>query len=70
MQFDINPEWPTLKTSRHRHGLEPSKVVPNIQQSATRYLVADDRDFFTVYRRLPGAVTVPLGSRVVSLRFA
>ena len=59
MQFDINPEWPTLITYTHHHGLEPSKVVPNVQQSATRYLVADDRDFFTVYRRLPGPVTVP-----------
>ena len=59
MQLDINPEWPTLITYRHHHGLEPSKVVPNVQQPATRYLVADDRDFFTVYQRLPGAVTVP-----------
>ena len=60
MQLDINPEWPTLITYRHHHGLQPSKVVPNVQQPATRYLVADDRDFFTVYRRLPGPVTVPL----------
>ena len=59
MQFDINPEWPTLITYRHHHGLQPSKVVPNVQQPATRYLVPDDRDFFTVYRRLPGPVTVP-----------
>ena len=59
MQFDINPEWPTLITYSHHHGLQPSKVVPNVQQPATRYLVADDRDFFTVYRRLPGPVTVP-----------
>ena len=59
MQLDINPEWPTLITYRHHHGLQPSKVVPNVQQPATRYLIADDRDFFTVYRRLPGPVTVP-----------
>src|SRR5438132_5483765 len=32
MQLDINPEWPTLITYRHDHGLEPSKVVPNVQQ--------------------------------------
>ena len=44
---------------RHHHGLVPSKVVPNVQQSATRYLVPDDRDFFAVYRRLPGPLTVP-----------
>jgi Phosphodiester glycosidase len=60
MQFDINPEWPTLITYRHHgDGLESTKVVPNVQQPATRYLVADDRDFFAVYRRLPGPVTVP-----------
>jgi hypothetical protein len=60
MQLDINPEWPTLITYRHHHGLVPTKVVPNYQQPATRYLVPDDRDFFAVYRRPPGLVTVPL----------
>jgi hypothetical protein len=59
MQFDINPEWPSLITYRHRHGLVPTKVVPNVMQPATRYLVPDDRDFFAVYRRLPGMITVP-----------
>jgi hypothetical protein len=60
MQLDINPEWPTLITYRHRNGLRPTRVVPNYQQPPTRYLVPDDRDFFAVYRRLPGPVTVPL----------
>jgi hypothetical protein len=60
MELDINPEWPTLITYRHRRGLLPSKVVPNYQQPARRYLVPDDRDFFAVYRRLPGRVSVPL----------
>jgi hypothetical protein len=59
MQLDINPEWPTLITYAHHGGLDPIKVVPNYQQPATRYLVPDDRDFFAVYRRLRGAVTVP-----------
>jgi len=59
MQFDINPEWPTLITYSHHDGLVPTKVVPNVQQPATRYLVPDDRDFFAVYRRLPGPATVP-----------
>ena len=59
MQLDINPEWPTLITYTHRNGLDPVKVVPNYQQPTTRYLVPDDRDFFAVYRRLPGPVTVP-----------
>jgi Phosphodiester glycosidase len=60
MELDINPEWPTLITYRHRDGLVPTKVVPNYQQPATRYLVPDDRDFFAVYRRLPGPIAVPL----------
>jgi hypothetical protein len=60
MELDINPEWPTLITYRHRHGLLPTRVVPNYQQPATRYLVPDDRDFFAVYRRLPGLIAVPL----------
>jgi hypothetical protein len=59
MQFDINPEWPSLITYRHNDGLVPTKVVPNVMQPATRYLVPDDRDFFAVYRRLSGPVTVP-----------
>jgi len=60
MELDINPEWPTLITYAHRGGLDPTKVVPNYQQPATRYLVPDDRDFFAVYQRLPGPITVPL----------
>jgi Phosphodiester glycosidase len=60
MELDINPEWPTLNTYRHRHGLLPTMVVPNYQQPATRYLVPDDRDFFAIYRRVPGPITVPL----------
>jgi hypothetical protein len=59
MQLDINPEWPTLITYRHRRGLIPNKIVPNYQQPATRYLVPDDRDFFAVYRKLPGPTRVP-----------
>jgi hypothetical protein len=60
MELDINPEWPTLNTYRHRHGLHSTMVVPNYQQSPNRYLVPDDRDFFAIYRRLPGPITVPL----------
>ena len=59
MQLDINPEWPTLITYTHHGGLTPTKVVPNYQQPATRYLVPDDRDFFAVYRRSPGPFQVP-----------
>src|SRR5689334_3651457 len=59
MQLDINPEWPTLITYRHSHGLQPDRIVPNYQQSPSRYLVPDDRDFFAIYQRLPGPVSVP-----------
>jgi len=60
MEFDINPEWHTLITYTHgRHGLVPTMVGPNPMQPATRYLVPDDRDFFAVYRPVPGPVTVP-----------
>jgi hypothetical protein len=60
IQLDINPEWPTLITYGHHNGLHLHKIVPNPMQPATRYLVPDDRDFFAVYKRLPGPVTVPL----------
>ena len=59
MQLDINPEWPSLITYRHQQGLVPDKIVPNWQQSASRYLVPDDRDFFAVYTPLITPVTVP-----------
>ncbi len=59
MQLDINPEWPTLITYSHRHGLRPARIVPNYQQPPTRYLTADDRDFFAVYLRPVGPISVP-----------
>jgi hypothetical protein len=59
MEFDINPDWHTLITYTHHNGLIPRMVEPQPNQSPDRYLVPDDRDFFAVYRRLPGPVTVP-----------
>jgi hypothetical protein len=59
MEFDINPEWHTLITYTHDHGLVPKLVEPQSNQAPTRYLVPDDRDFFAVYQPLPGPVTVP-----------
>ena len=35
-------------------------VEPQPNQSADRYRVPDDRDFFAVYERLPGAVSDPM----------
>jgi phosphodiester glycosidase len=60
MEFDINPEWHTLITYTHRrHHLVPKMVEPQPMQPATRYLAPDSRDFFAVYRRVPGPITVP-----------
>jgi hypothetical protein len=59
MELDINPEWHTLITYTHHHGLLPTLVEPQPMQPPTRYLTPDDRDFFAVYRRLAGPVTVP-----------
>jgi hypothetical protein len=60
MEFDINPEWHTLITYTHQHHrLVPTMVEPQPMQSHWRYLVPDNRDFFAVYRRVPGPVTVP-----------
>jgi Phosphodiester glycosidase len=61
MEFDINPEWHTLITYTHHDGLGPKLVEPQPMQSPSRYLAPDDRDFFAVYRRLPGRVSVPFG---------
>jgi hypothetical protein len=60
MQLDINPEWSTLITHRHRHGLLPTKVVPNNQQPATRYLAPTAGTSSPVYQRLPGPDAIPL----------
>lgn len=59
MEFDINPEWHTFVTYSHHHGMGPTELGANPLQSPTRYLVPDDRDFFAVYRRKSGPVTVP-----------
>jgi hypothetical protein len=60
IELDMNPEWPTLDTYLHHHGLHPSQFVPNSHQPLDRYLTRDSRDFFAVYRRVPNEpVTVP-----------
>ena len=58
MQFDINADWHTLITYAHHHGLRPTQIGPSNKPDG-RYLSPDDRDFFAVYRRQPGAVMVP-----------
>jgi len=51
IELDINPEWPSFITYSSPGAQGPIKLVPNGQQSTTRYLAPDDRDFFAVYRR-------------------
>jgi len=60
MELDINPDWHTLITYTHHSRLVPRMVEPQPNQSPDRYLVPDDRDFFAVYKRLPGPITDPL----------
>jgi hypothetical protein len=55
MELDINAEWPSFITYRQTGTLIPTKLVPNGQQPTTRYLRPDDRDFFALYQRVPGA---------------
>jgi Phosphodiester glycosidase len=59
MEYDINPEWHTLITYSHHHGLGAKMVEPQDQQTADRYLTPDDRDFMAVFAKVPGPVTVP-----------
>lgn len=59
MELDINAEWPSFIAYARAGGRDPAKVVPNGQQSPYRYLVPDDRDFFAIYRRVPGPWLVP-----------
>ena len=60
MELDINPEWPSFNLYAAPGGVGAVKLVPNDQQSATRYLVPDDRDFFAVYGRdFHASATVP-----------
>ena len=63
IELDINAEWPTLITYGHGGVGNATKIVPNVQQTAGRYLVPDDRDFFAVYRR-----TTPAALRSVPFR--
>ena len=61
MELDINAEWPTFNYYRGHGARSPVLFVPNYQQSAGRYLVPDDRDFFAVYARTtPGNPGTPL----------
>jgi len=59
IELDINPEWPSFIAYGRRGGQDPNKFVPNLQESAYRYLSPDSRDFFAVYTRSGGGHRVP-----------
>jgi hypothetical protein len=59
MQLDINPEWPIYVTYGGANAVSPSIFVPNPNSVPTRFLFPATKDFFAVYRRLPGVTQVP-----------
>jgi Phosphodiester glycosidase len=53
MELDINYEWTTFNFYEGWGAGDPTKLLPGMNRSATRYLTPDDRDFLAVYAR-PG----------------
>jgi hypothetical protein len=51
MQLDINSYWVTFNSYLDANAGRPSSLLPTMTRSPTRYLSADDRDFFAVYLR-------------------
>ncbi|MGD0083598.1 MAG: hypothetical protein ABSD78_10425 [Acidimicrobiales bacterium] len=59
MQLDINPEWPIFVTYGGQNAVSPSIFVPNPNSIPARFLSPATKDFFAVYRRLPGVTQQP-----------
>jgi hypothetical protein len=53
LELDINEDWTSFITYRHPGAREPSNLLPEMYRSPERYLVPDERDFFSV-SLLPG----------------
>jgi len=51
MELDINPAWPILATFGRPGAGAPNLFVPNPNQTATRFLTPNIKDFFAVYLR-------------------
>jgi hypothetical protein len=51
MQLDINSYWVTFITYGQPNAGQPGSLLPGMTRGPARYLTADDRDFFAVYRR-------------------
>jgi hypothetical protein len=50
-ELDINQDWTSFISYRHRDARDPSNLLPNMIRPPTRYLTPDDRDFFAIYLR-------------------
>jgi hypothetical protein len=59
MQLDINPMWPIFATYGGPDAAVPTLFVHNPNQVASRFLNASTKDFFAVFRRLPGVPDQP-----------
>jgi hypothetical protein len=59
MQLDINPEWPIYVTYAHPGAIGPRLFVPNPNQVAGRFLYTSTKDFFALYKRVPGQIQTP-----------
>ncbi len=53
LELDINEDWTSFISYRHRGAGEPSNLLPEMFRPDSRYLTPDERDFFAVYAR-PG----------------
>jgi hypothetical protein len=51
LELDINEDWTSFITYRHPGASDPSNLLPEMYRSPERYLVPDERDFFSVYLR-------------------
>ena len=53
MELDINTYWPTFNYFTQPGASGAQMLVPNPDQSTSRYLNQDSRDFFVVYAKDP-----------------
>jgi hypothetical protein len=51
MELDINSYWVTFNSYGAPGARQPQKLLSEMERPATRYLEADDRDFFAVFER-------------------
>lgn len=51
MELDINSYWVSFNTYRAPGAVGPTKLLPETEREAGRYLTPDERDFFAVYER-------------------